>query len=86
VPTFAERLRERREKVGLTQEQLADKSGVPLSSLRNYEQGNREPYWHVAFRLAAALDTDSRVFADCVPDTEAKPARAKKGKSKGKGR
>jgi transcriptional regulator with XRE-family HTH domain len=85
MPTFAERLRELRERAGLTQEQLAARSGVPLPSLRGYEQGQREPYWHVAFRLAAGLGVDCRAFADCVQSETGKSQKAK-AKSKRKGR
>jgi transcriptional regulator with XRE-family HTH domain len=67
MPTFAARLRELRKHAGLTQLQLANASGVPLGSIRNYEQGQREPYWDVAFRLAAALGVSAESFADCVP-------------------
>ncbi|HKI30722.1 MAG TPA: helix-turn-helix domain-containing protein, partial [Gemmataceae bacterium] len=66
MATFAERLRELREKAGLTQQQLADASGLPVGSLRNYEQGQREPYWQVVFRLAAALGVRCEAFADCA--------------------
>jgi transcriptional regulator with XRE-family HTH domain len=66
MPTFAEKLRELRERAGLTQSQLAQASGVPLGSIRNYEQGQREPYWSVAFRLAAALGVSVEAFAVCI--------------------
>jgi transcriptional regulator with XRE-family HTH domain len=66
MPTFAERLRDLRKRAGLTQAQLATASGVPLGSIRNYEQGQREPYWDVAFRLVGALGVSVESFADCV--------------------
>lgn len=66
MPTFASRLRELRKRAGLTQLQLAQASGVPLGSIRNYEQGQREPYWDVAFRLAAAMGVSAEAFSDCV--------------------
>jgi transcriptional regulator with XRE-family HTH domain len=70
MPTFAERLRELRKRAGLTQAQLAQSSGVPLGSIRNYEQGQREPYWNVAFRLASALGVSVESFSDCVEPTD----------------
>ena len=79
--TFAERLRELREKAGLTQQQLADASGLPVGSLRNYEQGQREPYWQVVFRLADALGVSCEAFKECVngADEQARPhSRSKK--------
>ena len=36
---MATKLHEWRERRGVTQAELADKSGVPLRSLQNYEQG-----------------------------------------------
>jgi transcriptional regulator with XRE-family HTH domain len=81
MPTFAERLRELRNKAGLTQEQLADKSGVPLGSIRQYEQALREPYWSVVFKLAAALGVSTDVFAGCVDGGNPAPKkpRGRKG-------
>ena len=55
MPTFGERLRTLREKAGLTQAELAAASGLPIGSIRNYEQGQREPKWQAVFRLARAL-------------------------------
>jgi transcriptional regulator with XRE-family HTH domain len=66
MPTFAERLRELRKQARLTQAQLANRSGVPLGSIRNYEQGQREPFWNVAFRLASALGVSVEAFSECV--------------------
>jgi transcriptional regulator with XRE-family HTH domain len=83
MPTFAERLRELREKAGLTQAQLAEAADLPLGSIRNYEQGQREPYWRVVFRLADALGADCRAFAGCTGAAPA-PPRARRRKAKGK--
>jgi hypothetical protein len=54
-------------------------AGLPLGSVRNYEQGLREPYWTVVYRLAEALGTDCRAFADCV---DGKPAPRKTARKK----
>jgi transcriptional regulator with XRE-family HTH domain len=75
MPTFASRLRELRKRAGLTQLQLAEASGVPLGSIRNYEQGQREPYWDVAFRLAAAMGVSAEAFADCVNPAPLAPGK-----------
>jgi transcriptional regulator with XRE-family HTH domain len=85
MPTFAERLRELREKAGLTQAQLAENSGLPLGSIRNYEQGQREPYWTAVFRLAEALGVAADAFARCVDESPlaAKPRRARPRARKG---
>jgi transcriptional regulator with XRE-family HTH domain len=68
-----------REKAGLTQQQLAEASGLPIGSLRNYEQGQREPYWQVVFRLAAALGVTCEAFADCEGAAPTKAAPKRKG-------
>jgi transcriptional regulator with XRE-family HTH domain len=77
MPTFAERLRELREQAGLTQAQMAEASGLPLGSIRNYEQGQREPYWAVVFKLAAALGASADAFAVCVDESSLVPMTAK---------
>jgi transcriptional regulator with XRE-family HTH domain len=76
--TFAERLRQLREKAGMTQTGLAEASGLPLGSIRNYEQGQRDPYWPVVFKLAAGLDVSCEEFADCTPSVPQTRASAKK--------
>jgi transcriptional regulator with XRE-family HTH domain len=89
TPTFAERLRELRHQANLTQEQLALAAGLPRGSVRNYEQGIREPYWYVVFRLAAALGTDSTAFDGCagteLPRLAPKAAPPKKSRGKKRG-
>ena len=64
--TFAQRLRELRERAGLTQESLALRCGMSIGAIRNYEQGVREPYWRGVFQLAHALGVDCSAFKDCV--------------------
>jgi transcriptional regulator with XRE-family HTH domain len=66
---FCERLQQLREKAGMTQEQLAERSGVKLWTLRGYEQGRREPSWKAALALAAALGVAAEAFADCEEGT-----------------
>ncbi len=79
---FADKLRELRIKAGMSQPELATASGLPLGSIRHYEQGRREPYWQVVFRLADALGVDCRAFKDCVDisQTEAKPSKRRRRK------
>ena len=64
-PQFSERLRSLREQAGLTQESLSAKAGVPIGTLRNYEQGLRQPSWVTFVRLTAALGVTSAEFVDC---------------------
>lgn len=65
--SFAEMLRTLRTKAGWTQEELADKSGVPLWTLRSYEIGRREPSWRGFLDLCKGLGVDPHVFDPCVP-------------------
>lgn len=43
MPLFGERLRAERERLGLSQQELAEKCGVTMRSQRNYEKGDRQP-------------------------------------------
>jgi transcriptional regulator with XRE-family HTH domain len=74
---FADKLRELREKAGLTQAALATASGLSLGVIRNYEQGVREPIMNSLFKLSSALGVSCEVFATCSEP-------AKKPKRKGK--
>jgi transcriptional regulator with XRE-family HTH domain len=78
--TFGERLQRLRNEAGLTQMGLADRAGVPLTSLRNWEHDRREPLVSVLFKLATALGVDCRAFADCIgqPEPPKKTTRKRK--------
>jgi transcriptional regulator with XRE-family HTH domain len=81
--SFGQRLQELRAQTGLSQSQLADKSGVPVWTLRGYEHGRRQPAWDVLFRLTRALGVSCEAFADCVPNQElpaAKPSKTPRGR------
>ena len=62
-PEFGQFLAEKRAAAGLTQQGLAQKSGVPLGSLREFEQGRREPLFSNMQKLAAALGASGRADA-----------------------
>jgi transcriptional regulator with XRE-family HTH domain len=79
--TFAEKLKELRQAAGLTQAELAERSGRGLGAIRDYEQGNREPLLSTAFKLAAALDVSVEVFADCDAGPPGEPKRGRPPKS-----
>lgn len=56
-------LKELRQKAGLTQAQLADKSGVNLSMIQFYEQGFKDlskAAFETGLRIADALECDPR--------------------------
>src|SRR5689334_636444 len=53
--SFAKRLATLREEAGLSQYELARRSGMSKQALSNLELGNREPTWLTVRRLARAL-------------------------------
>jgi transcriptional regulator with XRE-family HTH domain len=62
---FKDVLKGLRAQAGLTQEQLAERAGIPLPSLRGHEQGQRVPSWASVVKLARALGLSTDAFADC---------------------
>jgi transcriptional regulator with XRE-family HTH domain len=84
MSAFSERLKELRNKAGLSQSQLASSSGMSLSAVHDYEQGKREPSLKSAVKLAAALGVDCRAFADAVQAEEEAPRKLAGKEAKGK--
>jgi transcriptional regulator with XRE-family HTH domain len=81
--TLGERLREFRLLAGLTQEDLAARSGVLIGTVRNWEQGSRSPEaLLILYRLAQALSLPMEDFVKGLGAAEA-PAK-RKGKGRGK--
>jgi transcriptional regulator with XRE-family HTH domain len=75
-------LRRLREAAGFTQESLAQKAGMSVGNVRNYEQGIRLPSFPAVVKLCAALGVDCTALAKCEDvrnGVEEKPAR-KRGK------
>jgi transcriptional regulator with XRE-family HTH domain len=82
---FQDKLKEVRQQKGLTQEQLAQRAGISLGNVRNYEQGIRQPSWVAVVRLSRALAVSADTFSVCVPDGQQQPApRGRPRKRKGK--
>lgn len=55
---FSEKLRSERKKAGLSQGELASRSGISLRTLQNYEMGKRYPAsLEITVRLAKELNT-----------------------------
>lgn len=61
--TFAERFKSFRTKSGLTQAQLADKSGVPQTTISGIENDGKIPGYFNALKLSKALGVDMNEFA-----------------------
>ena len=69
------RLKEWRNRRGLTQWGLADKSGVGWASIARIETGRANPRLSTINRLAEALGLDPR---DLLPDSGKRPAKGRK--------
>jgi len=65
---FGHRLRELRERAGLTQTQLAERAGLHRQGIVKLERGEREPAWSTLLALAEALGVDLNSFAE-PPET-----------------
>ena len=59
---FGERVRERREELGMTRYQLAERLGISLSAVSNYETGVSFPKEEVMLRLFDCLETTPDVL------------------------
>ena len=65
---FPEQLRSQREKVGITQQQLADIAELSVTAVAMIERGERSPNLDTAARLCWALDAAAGVtIADLTP-------------------
>jgi transcriptional regulator with XRE-family HTH domain len=80
-PMYGKRLQELRVKADLRQEDLAEKSGVNLSTLRGYEQCRRNPSWREFLDICKAINADPMLFDACGLNDPAalpkKPTQAK---------
>lgn len=66
-PAFAQILVPLRESKGLSQEQLAERSNVPLRRIRQYERGTVDPFVPDMIAIALALDVDAvTLFKDTL--------------------
>jgi transcriptional regulator with XRE-family HTH domain len=69
-----------REEARMTQAELAERAGIPVGTLRNWEQGIRVPRFDHAIRVAQALGVSLDVLAGLAEEQPSeKPKR--KGKS-----
>jgi len=56
VASLGANLRDARERLGLTQEQVAERSGVHATEVSRIEAGKRDPQVSTVRRLAAAVE------------------------------
>lgn len=69
---IATKLKEARQKKGLTQKQLGDKCGMYESQIRRYELGSLNPKIETLQKIADALDVPVSEVADCEFDGDGK--------------
>ena len=63
------RIKERREELGMTQTQLADKIGVSKGAIGNYETDANSPKASMMYKIFAALDCDANyLYQDESPE------------------
>ena len=64
APTFGARLKALRDAEGLSQQELADRAGLPLGRVYKIEQGDAaDPRWSTILKLAAGLGVSVAKFA-----------------------
>jgi transcriptional regulator with XRE-family HTH domain len=83
--TLGRRLQRLRLAAGLTQDQLAQKSQVPVWSLRNWEHDHRLPGLIPVYKLAKALGIAMEELAVCAVEQESQP-KARAGRRQGRRR
>jgi transcriptional regulator with XRE-family HTH domain len=76
---FAGRLRELRDRAGLTQQQLAQRAGMAWRTIAHLEAGDRKPTWETVLGLCQALGVECGEFAkEPAARPDAKPGRPAK--------
>jgi transcriptional regulator with XRE-family HTH domain len=76
---FSEMLAKFRSAAGLTQAALSKKSGIPLRTLQDWEQGRSGPVSPVFFKLTKALGIPADAFAGITDKTNGRStAKGKK--------
>jgi len=79
--SFGVRLRELREKCGLSQSGLAERVGISIDSIQNWEQGRTRPRIEALAKLARALGvTVDEVLQESGGRTESAEKRSRKRK------
>ncbi len=62
---FGAKLQELRQQAALSQPDFAERVGLSVGAVRDYEQGRRLPSWPVIVRLAHALKVTVDEFSKC---------------------
>lgn len=77
MTAFQERLKRLRDKRDLTQEQTAERAGIPLRRYQRIEDGDSGAKLEVAIKLAQALDTTVDYLAGMTEDDSPRPDEAR---------
>jgi transcriptional regulator with XRE-family HTH domain len=81
--SMGERLQTLRQGAGLSQPALARAAGIPVGTLRNWEQDLRVPRLDVAVKLADALGCTLDELAGRTPSAgQGEPKKPRKGRGK----
>lgn len=72
-----ERIRQIRKRLRFTQQEVADKAGIAVNSIRNYESGKRKPNISQLQEIAHALEVDLFEILGAPPWSEAAQDAAK---------
>jgi transcriptional regulator with XRE-family HTH domain len=81
-PTFGQLLRGIRQKKKMTQQALADASGLSRVQIARLETDVQSPSWEAVKRLCRALGVDCDAFM-ATANRSAMPSREKKGRTSG---
>ena len=68
------RLKVRRQLIGLTQEELSERSGVSRASIAIIERGRQRSPLHVIYKLCTALDIETATLLPLNAEVGEKPA------------
>ena len=72
--SFGSRLRQRREQLGMTQQQLADALGITRAAIGNYEQEVSSPKADILYDVFDVLKCDANfLFQDEMSELSAQP-------------
>jgi transcriptional regulator with XRE-family HTH domain len=71
---FGAMLQAYRKKAGMTQAQLAERTGIPLRSIQNWEIGHRMPRPHALLSLARAVGITVEQLLTETPPAAAEPS------------
>ena len=72
--SFGSRLRQRREQLGMTQQQLADALGITRAAIGNYEQEVSSPKADILYGVFDVLKCDANfLFQDEMSELSAQP-------------